>query len=245
MIYVITGLVGSGKSYEACLLSIRHLLGGGVVATNMRLDPPAIQKIYHRKIADWQVLPLDARTSPAQIPHGDFRGTGTRRVMVVLDEALNWFESSRSLSSDDPRREWGVWLRQSDKLGQDVYFIAQSFQRAAKWIRELAQVRLNVVRFEQLQIGPIPIGKFLGVKRLNMVSIWDVPSNTFVGWRMRWINSSVWSCYRTAELYDFDPGRAAYVEDAPARVSWPRWTWYLPIIALLWGVYRCLRGVRV
>jgi hypothetical protein len=237
MISVITGRLGSGKSYHAVELMIRHLLDGGVVATNMNLKIPEISRIWGRRFVPWQFLHVDAGMDPMKIPRGDFRGSGKRRVMVVLDEALNWFESSTA--RDSRRDSWGVWLRQSDKLGQDVYFVAQQFERAAKWIRELAQLELRVSGMRNFAIGPIPLGRLLGLSRLACVTKFDVQSGAISGWRAVWLNPSVWRCYSTAELYGFSASASAYVGDVPPRFRLPlRSALFVPLAVLVY------QGVR-
>lgn len=155
MIYVVSGLVGTGKSYHCCGMGIDHLLDGGVVATNMSLDLKRIMDTYHRLLRPWQLVKIDAESDPRNIPRGDMRGSGRRRVMVILDEALNWFASSAG-AKDERKLTWGEWLRQSDKLGQDVYFVAQTFERSAKWIRELAQVALRITNFRNFHFLRMP-----------------------------------------------------------------------------------------
>ena len=54
---------------------------------------------------------------------------------------------NRLVAARMQENSWGEWLRQSDKLGQDVWFVAQNFERAAKWIRELAQVSIEIFPF--------------------------------------------------------------------------------------------------
>lgn len=236
MITVVTGRLGSGKSYYACEMMIRHLVKGGVVATNMSLNPATIGHIWSRRLAPWQFVRVGADSDPMKIPRGDFRGMGNRRVLVVLDEALNWFESS---TSKDPRRDtWGTWLRQSDKLGQDVVFVAQQFERAAKWIRELAALEARVSSMRYFGIGPLRLGKWLGLSKVAFVATFDVQGGNLSSWRFLLLNPSVWRCYRTSELYGFEASASAYVGALfpPFRLPWPVWA-----VPLAFCVYH---GVR-
>ena len=229
MITVIQGRVGSGKSYRAAKATIEHLLAGGVVATNMRVDLAAVRRKYRRRIGAWQLLPVSAESDPRRIPRGDFRGHGKRRVLVVLDEALNWFASETSGASRNDGRKalWGEWLRQSDKLGQDVVFIAQSFERAAKWLRELAQVAVDVFNFGQVTLLGMPVGKWLRLDLWAMHVTWDVRSKSRLGIRIVHHGPDVWECYESAELYGFEASASAYVATA-----WPAYR--VPGVRLAW-----------
>lgn len=243
MITVVSGKLGAGKSYEVCDRTIKHLLKGGVVATNMAVDLDAIRRIYKRRLRDWQLLKVTAESDPRKIPRGDLRGAGRRRVIVVLDEALNWFESAAT--ARDPRRAtWGEWLRQSDKLGQDVIFIAQDFARAAKWIRELAQLSDDVRNFGQIRMFGMPVGKWLHLGRVYIVVHADVKTKQILGVSLGYINSTVWDCYKTSELYGFEASDNAYIGDvAPRyRLPMPPLAFFVPVG---WAIVRiCVEVIR-
>lgn len=236
MIFVISGLVGEGKSFSACDMGIEHLLSGGVVATNMKLHLDVIQKRFHRALKSWQYVPIDAQDDPRKIPRGDFRGSaGARRVMVILDEALNWF-ASQGGAKDERKATWGEWLRQSDKLGQDVYFIAQSFDRAAKWIRELAQVAIHVRALKNLTFLRIPFGRLWFLRNLYGVTRYDCNSQHVLSWRVRAYDKRIFGCYETAELYGFDASDNAYLGSVARSFRLPFWPFLLPLSIFVLGV---------
>lgn len=235
MITVVQGRVGNGKSYEMTRRAIDHLCHGGVVATNMVVHLDQVRRMYHRRIAGWQLLNLDATSDPRSIPRGDMRGRGRRRVLVILDESLNWFESSASAS--DPRRAtWGEWLRQSDKLGQDVVFIAQEFARAAKWIRELAQVADDVRNFGQVRMWGMPIGKWLRLGRVYAVVHADVRTKSLLGVDVHVTGPHVWLCYETATLYGFDAAGSAFLASTPPAYRPPLLR--LALLPIAWAAVR-------
>lgn len=234
MITVVSGKVGACKSYYMTTRIVQHLNDGGVVATNMHLFPDRIEKLIGRKLLSWQIVPLAAADDPRKIPRGDFRGEGRRRVMVVLDEALNWF-ASKGGAKDDRKETWGEWLRQSDKLGQDVYFIAQNFERAAKWIRELAQVMFYCQNFGQFRFLRLPLGRWLNLGRLFCVSKYDVNSKQLLDWEPGMLSSSIWNCYRTAELFDFESPKSAYLGATFPRHSFSRLPLFCVVLACLVG----------
>lgn len=238
MITVVVGGVGEGKSYWCNKMMIDHLCSGGIVATNMVLHLDRIAKNFHRRLNPRQYLKVTSSDDPRKIPRGDFRGSGRRRVVVVLDEALNWFASSASAS--DPRRAtWGEWLRQSDKLGQDVFFVAQSFERSAKWIRELAQRMILVKNLRNMTFLRFPVGRWLGFHNLSVVRSIDVKSEMTTGFECMVLHSAVWDCYRTAELYGFESAENAYDGLAifpPAH--FPRLVFIIPVVAAGWSLVR-------
>lgn len=129
--------------------------------------------------------------------------------MVVLDEALNWFASSAG-AKDERKSTWGEWLRQSDKLGQDVYFIAQNFERAAKWIRELSQVLISIKNLKNVTLFRLPVGKWLKMHLVYVAARYDLRAEMIVGWGLHYIDMAVCRCYETAELYGFPASANAY-----------------------------------
>lgn len=208
-VYVVQGGLGDGKSYWCCRMMIYHLFKGGIVATNMRLDPERIKRNTGRTLSKRQFLRVSATSNPMEIPRGDFRGTGTRRVVVVLDEALNWFASSTG-AKDERKNTWGEWLRQSDKLGQDVYFVAQSFERSAKWIRELAAVVVSVMNMKRISVLGMPVGKWLRLGSIACAASRDARNGQVMGFDWFILRPQVWDCYATAELFGFDASANAY-----------------------------------
>lgn len=209
MVTVVQGRLGSGKSFDMCRMMCEHLLKGGAVRTNMLLDFPRLQRDHHRRLASWQYGTLDVSSNPETIPTGDRRGHGRRRVLVVLDEALNWFETDGRGS--DPRREtWGRWLRQSDKLGQDVFFVAQDFSRAAKWIRELAALMFEMVPFRNITWMGIPWGRLPFFRSIYARRVWDVRSKSVLSWSLRRYSAYWGRYYDTAALYGFEGADNVY-----------------------------------
>lgn len=238
MIHVVQGKVGEGKSYFVVdRIIIPHLLAGGIVATNMHVFLEKVSKNFHRKLRVEQLIHIDAADSPFEIPRGDFRGRGRRKVLVVLDEALNWFASS-SGAKDERKATWGEWLRQSDKLGQDVYFIAQAFERSAKWIRELAQVLYSITNLKNVSFLKMPIGKWLHLHRIYAVAKYDIRSASLCGWWLRLLEPRTWDCYDTSELYGFPASSNAYSGlDIAPPFRLPLWPFVVLLLSLLLGVF--------
>lgn len=239
MITVVEGAVGAGKTYWVVDQIAKHLRAGGIVATNLDLHLPALRRLTGRRLTGRQLLVVSAESSPFSIPRGDFRGAGRRKVMVVLDEALNWFPSSREAS--DKGADWQKWLRQSDKLGQDVYFVAQRFDRAAKWLRELAQICVSVRNWGQIRLLHIPIGRLLGFRHVSTWARYDLGLQQTLGWGVYTLHRGVWECYETAKLYGFPASGNAYDDQLgvwpPAPV--PRLALGILVAVLVLGLIRC------
>lgn len=237
MILVVEGAVGAGKTYYCTKCIVDHLRRGGIVATNLDLNLPALRKATGRRLSKKQFLAVSADTDPACIPRGDLRGRGSRRVMVVLDEALNWFASSTS--RDDSKRAWPEWLRQSDKLGQDVYFVAQAFERSAKWIRELAQICCSVKNLGQIRAAGIPVGKLLRLGKISCCVRYDLTIEQRVGVDFYILTPQIWDCYDTAKLYGFKSSNNAYDDLAlwPAH-PFPKWSFVFLGLYAGWGILR-------
>lgn len=220
VITVISGKLASGKSYH-CVLKVRdHLAKGGCVRTNIRLDTEQIGRYVGRRLSPRQVGLVSAEDDPTEIPTGDRRGHGSRRTIVLLDEALNWFQSTVG-SKDSRKFSWSEWLRQSDKLGQDVWFVAQNFERAAKWIRELAQVSIEIFPLRDLKIGMIfPVWLlFPPMRNMYCAKYRDVRSGLVVKLEFHRYSSDVWDLYDTSETFGFVGAASAY----DSVNLWPRY----------------------
>lgn len=180
--------------------------------TNISLDWRQIGRSVGRRLHPNQIGGLTADTDPTTIPTGDRRGRGTRRTIVLLDEALNWFQSEGASSKDERKKAWSEWLRQSDKLGQDVWFIAQNFERAAKWIRELAQVSREIIPLKSVRfLAFVPMWwLFPPMRRSYMVVSRDVRSKQVVGYEFHRYTARVWSLYDTSETFGFVGAASAY-----------------------------------
>lgn len=212
MITVISGKLGSGKSYDCVRLVRDHLAKGGCVRTNISLDYKQIGKAIGRRLSPFQIGKVSADDNPSDIPTGDRRGKGTRRTIVLLDEALNWFQSEGASNKDERKKAWSEWLRQSDKLGQDVWFIAQNFERAAKWIRELAQVSREIIPIKSVRLlSFLPLWVFFPpARRAYMVSKRDVRSGQSIGFEFHLYRPAIWQLYDTSETFGFVGAKSAY-----------------------------------
>lgn len=243
MITVVSGKIGSGKSHDCVRLIMRHLANGGCVRTNISLDYKKIGKAVGRRLSPYQIGKLSADDNPSEIPIGDKRGHGKRRTLVVLDEALNWFQSEARSEGDSRKKAWSEWLRQSDKLGQDVWFICQNFDRSAKWIRELAQVSKEIIPCGKVHLFSfVPLWWFFPfIRRSYMVVSRDVRSKQIQGYEFHRYTRRVWDFYDTAETFGFQAASSAY-----DRLNlWPAYR--RPVVGafLCGGLALCTLGIDI
>lgn len=198
MITIISGRLGCGKSYLAVKMMQEHLYKGGIVATNIRLKnmPPRILG---------RVIHISGDCHPTDLPSGDRRGHGKRRVMIVIDEALSWFGIADDHTKDYRKAVWADWLRHSDKLGQDIFLISQDWAQTVKWIRVLSQrVWFCHNSKNEKFLRHLPF-KFLYAAEKNTIDV----ENQVVGLpakpirtRIYPLSKRVYKCYDTAETFE-------------------------------------------
>lgn len=234
MITVISGKLGSGKSYDSVRCMVQWLRDGHAVRTNIKLDLQQMRQASGRLLQPYQIGQVTADDNPKEIPIGDRRGHGKRRCKIVLDEALNWFASSQSSKDDPKKKEWGEWLRQSDKLGQDVFFIAQNFERSAKWIRELAQVLVEIVPLGSIRVLGIPLFKLIGLGKVYAKISYDVRSGSRLHTEFHTPVSQVWKLYDTSETFGFESADSVFSGGVlPPPFKLPLFPLLLPFVFLL------------
>ncbi|MEM2002312.1 MAG: zonular occludens toxin domain-containing protein [Candidatus Methanomethylicaceae archaeon] len=215
MITIISGRLGCGKSYLAVSMILDHLRRGGIVATNITLrDLPQFSR---------QIIHIDGNCLPTDLPSGDRRGHGSRRVMIVIDEALSWFSGMQGPQVDPRKAVWGDWLRHSDKLGQDIFLIAQEWGQIAKWIRVLSQrVWFCHSSKNERFIRHLPF-RFLWAVQKNCSEVdaeTAVRPAPVISIRLRFLSPLVYRHYDTAETYESDKFVS---ENVYERITlWPR-----------------------
>lgn len=198
MITIISGRLGCGKSYLAVRMMQEHLYKGGIVATNIRLKnmaPRLLARVVH----------IDGNCLPTDLPSGDRRGHGKRRVMIVIDEALSWFGIADDPKRDSRKAVWADWLRHSDKLGQDIFLISQDWQQTVKWIRVLSQRVYfchNSKNERFIRFFPFT---FLYAAEKNTIDVENqvagLPARP-IRTRFYFLSKSVYNCYDTAETFE-------------------------------------------
>ncbi|GEM_PF-4427275 len=202
MVYGVTGEIGGGKSRTCVRNMVNHIRGGGFVITNIdlhqdkicenfKLDPEKVAKrIDHVELGD-DFNPFDWK-------HGDFRGQGNRRVMIVIDEAAEWLSPDHNPKT---AKLLSDFLRQTDKRGQDVYLIVQEASLLAKKGRVIAQRWIRVRNMAEWRIPklgwkiPPPWNKEFHVFLLNKDGKELLSQTTYIR------DQRYADCYTTDQLF--------------------------------------------
>lgn len=120
-------------------MMVEHMASGGIVCTNIELNLPNIARYIRRPLnalkSQYYYINPDDDIDPWAWPQGDKRSHGSRRIMLVIDEAGEWFSGVLPKNST---AQFAAWLRQTDKNGQDIYLIVQDPSILAKQGRVLA-----------------------------------------------------------------------------------------------------------
>jgi hypothetical protein len=223
MIFAICGKLGGGKSLSSVVAMVNHIKRGGFVVSNIRLNVDNISN-HIRKSQSFvkaHYLLIDAdNCNPQNFPHGDLRGTPNgRRVLVVIDESAEWFSS---LDSSKQLKEWVSWLRHSDKLGTDIYFIVQDLSMLHKQGRLLINrmivcIDMAKFKFPIICCQPFPwLNKYIRLIEHDAITQ-EVVSRT---WLLK--SKDIFSFYNTADLFGlsyFSNSQSAYASIAPRNIS--------------------------
>lgn len=125
MVFAVTGKLGGGKSLTCVHLMLENLRRGNFVTSNIKLKDEYLKK-WEIDASRYTYIEDFATVDPWTLRSGDFRGSGGNcRSMIVIDEAGEWLDSYSDARHKGQLADVASWLRQSDKLGQDVYFIVQ------------------------------------------------------------------------------------------------------------------------
>lgn len=203
MIYGVTGKLGGGKSLHCVRWMLEQLRSGQPVCTNIELILDPTLRYTGLKLDDFKALyymvDFDGeQADPWTLPTGDFRGTGDNRVLIVIDEAAEWF-SGMTRSGE---KEWSSWLRQSDKRGQDVVLIVQDPSLLARSGRCLVHRWQKCTDFGKAKI-PIWGGIAMPPAIRNLISVktFDANGRDVIETDRFFKEQSLFDCYRTAAMF--------------------------------------------
>jgi hypothetical protein len=215
IVEVYCGVMGSGKSYRVVQKALDYVASGGCVFTNMKLE---IEPWYNER---YQVQACGCRKylkdrygwdlQEGQINLIDMdevtqmhtvipKGTVSKPVLVVVDEALDDFDSLDRDQSKGKLRDVLTWIRHIRKLNIDVCFIAHEFGELNNRIRSKASA---IFQCRDMRKTPIPgIG-------ISLFFLWPYftyaqfskTGKTFIN--TEWVvkDKSIWGCYRTDQLF--------------------------------------------
>jgi Zonular occludens toxin (Zot) len=167
---MVTGPLGSGKSYYGVRKAVEALEQGKVVVTNFRMTPEWTDRVVDRHPLRW-VIPgrrrkLKAKWARSVLVVPDLKtllrvrleGQGEKRGVVVIDEA-HVFMNARSWRDED-RMELVEWASASRKLGFEVYLITQDLQSLDRQVRDRLTYHVTLRNLKQFKVAGIPIVPF-------------------------------------------------------------------------------------
>ena len=248
MVYGVCGRLGGGKSFTCVYLMLQALKRGWFVTSNIKLKDDYL-KNHHINASRYTYIDDFGTIDPWTLRKGDLRGSGgSVRSMICIDEAGEWLDSYADARSKGTQlNDIASWLRQSDKLGQDVYFIVQ-FENLLhnrlrsivhKWLicKDLSKFKIPVIGF---RLPPL-------MRDFIVCTEFDGRSKDYVG--RLWLpkNREIFSAYDTAAFFGLSwaNSKDAQVLDAnggdystlpPVGIKQVKLT--LLILVILWiGVY--------
>ena len=203
MIYLVTGVLGSGKTYYAVRRVAQALFEGKPVATNVALREDFAEymvrhrpELYVRQLRRRQLLGEDERSLRGHYHFAEdldelmsvrLAGRGESRGVMVLDEAHDWM-NSRSWSAGD-RSEIVRFFTRSRKLGWDVILIAQKPEMIDKQVRDLFEYSIQLRNLKKARYMGVPIT--LGINLFLAIWSWWAAGNRIVlkreAYRLTWV----------------------------------------------------------
>lgn len=171
-LYLITGVMGGGKSYlgaDVCLTAFEE---GAVVHTNMQLNE---ETIAERGWTDCYVkLPADPAEWKEHLQSGE---EGKENLLMIDEAALAFHVHDQSKNKGDNRGifELLVWSR---KAGLDVYFITQSAANIDVMLRRLTEITIHCVAVKMIPfvgwmarplLGDFKRMRYAGCEKKNLI----------------------------------------------------------------------------
>lgn len=167
MIYIYTGAVGSGKSYNAIRQIVQKLSAwkNNSVVANFPITSCKNKKIWEKQKERFIYLPNEEITPKKMVElaiEKKFIGH-EGSCLLIIDEAGLFF-NARDWQQSKDRHTWIKFFSQSRKLGYDLILIAQDLRMIDRQIRsmcdfEVLHKALNKYSFFQL----LPVKVFCAV----------------------------------------------------------------------------------
>ncbi len=156
MVYAVTGKLGGGKSLTCVHLMLNALRAGHYVTSNIKLKDEYLKK-WSINASRYTFIEDFATVDPWTLRGGDLRGSGGNcRSMIVIDEAGEWLDSYSDARHKGQLSDVASWLRQSDKLGQDVYFIVQFENLLHNRLRSIVHFWIICKDLQKIRLPFIP-----------------------------------------------------------------------------------------
>lgn len=217
-IHLVTGPLGTGKSFYAVRKVVSALESGKVVVTNFRMTEGWTDRVVDRHPIRWVIpgrrrrLKKRWRRSVMTVPDVEtltrirLAGEGEGRGVVVLDEAHR-FMNARTWKDED-RLEILEWFSLSRKLGWDVYLLTQDEKNIDRQVRDLFEYHIRLRNLRKMKVAGIPVSP---VNLFIAIWQWHAASKAIVkreAYRLNW----------TKGLYDTMDTRAFGLDVEPEDV---------------------------
>lgn len=208
MVFGVCGKLGGGKSLFCVRVMLDALRRGDFVTSNIRLKDDYLRSNFINA-SNYTFIDDFSNIDPWTLRGGSFRGSGGKqRSLIVIDEAGEWLDSYRDARHGGQLTDVASWLRQSDKLGQDVYFIVQFENLLHNRLRSIVHYWVVCQDFAKWNLPLIPL-KIPILSRFCVASFYD-------GRKRECINR-IWTL-KGKWLYDaYDT--AAFFGDSSSRYS--------------------------
>lgn len=138
-LYLVTGVMGGGKSYLGADVCRTAFQEGAVVHTNMQLNEEIIAS------SGWQEQYVKLPADPADWKAVLHAGEEGKENLLMVDEAALCFHVNDQQKKKADNRDIFELLVWSRKSGLDVYFITQSAANIDVQLRRLTEIRIHCV----------------------------------------------------------------------------------------------------
>lgn len=158
--HLITGVMGSGKSYMGTELCMQAWKEGAIVHTNLPLVMEEVERngwtaqtvLLPKKIKDW--VRFEKTPDGEEMPCSDILigGEEGRENVLVLDEASLIFDVDTQMKDREKNKPIFTLIALCRHVGLDLYFLAQHQGNVDAKLRRLAETRTKCVKTERLPL---------------------------------------------------------------------------------------------
>ena len=155
--HILTGVMGSGKSYAGVEICLQAAKEGAIIHTNLPLNLEWWeQRGYRDQIV---MLPDDMRewvsfetVNGKQIPKSDILvgGSEGRENVMVVDEASLLFDIDDQMKNRAQNKPIFQLVALCRHVGLDLYFLAQHQQNVDAKLRRMAETRTKCIKTERI-----------------------------------------------------------------------------------------------
>ena len=209
MIYLYSGLPGSGKSYHVA----RDIRDGRIARSRVYICnfPVSVEGVFQLPASNIKVQDVMRVRSDWVAAHGEpYEG----QIKLIIDEAQLVF-NSRDWNTEG-RRDWLTFFTQHRKLGFDVILIAQDMSMLDKQIRSLVEIECRHYKLNNFGMA----GWFLSLLTFGqtfihaMYRVASTKGNAGkIGSEYMRVKRKVYDVYDTNNLFGSDLAKSAHRQE--------------------------------